>query len=105
MQLQLRPLSGLYDSSCTHFPISSITGVSTSTTSPFGSRSLNVSVVNTCSPFVFNVSYVLSVSSVFVEAVRGIPNLKIDEGKFCGECQIGKQTRMSHPMHTYLLGP
>ena len=30
------------------------------------------------------------------EAVRGIPNLKIDEEKVCGECQIGKQTRMSH---------
>ena len=30
------------------------------------------------------------------EAVRGIPNLKIDEGRVCGECQIGKQTRMSH---------
>jgi hypothetical protein len=33
---------------------------------------------------------------IFVEAIRGIPNLKIDEGKVCGECQIGKQTRMSH---------
>ena len=28
--------------------------------------------------------------------VRGIPKLKIDEGRICGECQIGKQTRMSH---------
>ena len=33
---------------------------------------------------------------ISIEAVRGIPNLKIDEGKVCGECQIGKQTRMSH---------
>ena len=30
------------------------------------------------------------------EAVRGIPKLKIDEGRICGECQIGKQTKMSH---------
>ena len=30
------------------------------------------------------------------EVVRGIPKLKIDEGKICGESQIGKQTRMSH---------
>jgi hypothetical protein len=29
---------------------------------------------------------------ISVEAVRGIPNLKIDERKVCGECQ----TRMSH---------
>ena len=27
---------------------------------------------------------------------KGIPKLKIDEGKICSECQIGKQTRMSH---------
>ena len=33
---------------------------------------------------------------ISVEAVRGIPNLKIDEGRVCGECQIGKQTKMSH---------
>lgn len=30
------------------------------------------------------------------EAVRWIPKLKIDEGRICGECQIGKQTNMSH---------
>ena len=30
------------------------------------------------------------------EAVRGIPKLKIDEGRLCGDCQVGKQTRMSH---------
>ena len=30
------------------------------------------------------------------EAVRGIPKLKIDEERICGECQVGKQTRMSH---------
>src|SRR4051812_46727479 len=29
------------------------------------------------------------------EAVRGIPKLQIDEGKVCGECQAGKQTRTS----------
>ncbi|KAK2371769.1 gag-protease polyprotein [Trifolium repens] len=32
------------------------------------------------------------------EAIRGLPRLKIIEGNVCGECQIGKQTRMSHPM-------
>ncbi|KAK2426713.1 putative mitochondrial protein [Trifolium repens] len=32
------------------------------------------------------------------EAIRGLPKLKIGEGNVCGECQIGKQTRMSHPM-------
>jgi hypothetical protein len=32
------------------------------------------------------------------EAIRGLPRLKIIEGKVCGECQIGKQVRMSHPM-------
>ncbi|XP_050890309.1 uncharacterized protein LOC127095700 [Lathyrus oleraceus] len=31
------------------------------------------------------------------EAIRGIPKLKIEECKICGECQIGKQTKMSHP--------
>jgi len=31
------------------------------------------------------------------EAIRGLPDLKIVEGSICGECQIGKQTRMSHP--------
>lgn len=30
------------------------------------------------------------------EAFRGIPKLKIDEGRFYGECQIGKQIKMSH---------
>ncbi|MCI58251.1 gag-pol polyprotein, partial [Trifolium medium] len=30
------------------------------------------------------------------DAVRGLPQLKIEEGKICGECQIGKQTKMSH---------
>ncbi|XP_057444286.1 uncharacterized protein LOC130736472 [Lotus japonicus] len=30
------------------------------------------------------------------EAVKGIPKLKIQEGKVCGECQIGKQVKMSH---------
>ncbi|XP_050895553.1 uncharacterized protein LOC127102195 [Lathyrus oleraceus] len=31
------------------------------------------------------------------EAIRGIPKLKIKEGKACGACQIRKQTKMSHP--------
>lgn len=31
------------------------------------------------------------------EAIRGIPRLKIEEGKAYGECKIGKQTQMSHP--------
>ena len=29
-------------------------------------------------------------------SIVGIPDLKIVEGKICGECQIGKQTRKSH---------
>ncbi|WJX62247.1 hypothetical protein P8452_47261 [Trifolium repens] len=36
--------------------------------------------------------------AISVEAIRGLPKLKIVEGKVCGECQIGKQIRMSHPM-------
>src|ERR1044072_2882157 len=52
------------------------------------------------------------------EAVRGLPRLKIEEGKICGECQIGKQTKKSHPkiqhqtktkvlelLHMDLMGP
>jgi len=52
------------------------------------------------------------------EAIRGLHDLKIVEGNICGECQIGKQTRMSHPrlehqvfskvlelMHMDLIGP
>jgi len=31
---------------------------------------------------------------MFVEAIRGLPKLKIVENNVCGECQIGKQTRM-----------
>jgi len=30
------------------------------------------------------------------EAIRGLPDLKIIEDSICGECKIGKQTRMSH---------
>ncbi|XP_050895226.1 uncharacterized protein LOC127101827 [Lathyrus oleraceus] len=29
------------------------------------------------------------------EALRGIPKLKIHEGRICGECKVGKQTKMS----------
>ncbi|KAK2423598.1 cysteine-rich RECEPTOR kinase [Trifolium repens] len=36
--------------------------------------------------------------AVTVEAIRGLPKLKITEGSICEECQIRKQTRMSHPM-------
>lgn len=30
------------------------------------------------------------------EAIRGLPNMKIEEGRVCGECQTGEQTQMSH---------
>ena len=30
------------------------------------------------------------------DAVRGLPKLKIEDGKVCGECQIGKQVKVSH---------
>jgi hypothetical protein len=33
---------------------------------------------------------------IIENAVRGLPKFKIEEGKICGECQIGKQTKMSH---------
>ncbi|MCI11446.1 putative gag-pol polyprotein, partial [Trifolium medium] len=36
------------------------------------------------------------------EAIRGLPKLKIEEGNVCGECQIGKQTKMSHPKLQHL---
>jgi len=52
------------------------------------------------------------------ESIRGLPDLKILEGSICGECKIGKQTRMSHPrlehqatskvvelLHMDLMGP
>ena len=52
------------------------------------------------------------------EAIRGLPNLKIVDNSICGECQIGKQTGMSHPklehyvttkvlelLHMNLMGP
>jgi len=35
--------------------------------------------------------------AISVEAIRGIPKLNIAEDSICGECQVGKQTRMSHP--------
>jgi hypothetical protein len=28
--------------------------------------------------------------AISVEAIKGLPNLKIDENNICGECQIGK---------------
>src|ERR1044072_8865593 len=30
------------------------------------------------------------------EAVRGLPKINIEQGKICGECQIGKKTKMPH---------
>ncbi|CAJ2652309.1 unnamed protein product [Trifolium pratense] len=33
---------------------------------------------------------------IYEEAIRGLPNLQIQEGNICGECQIGKQTKVSH---------
>lgn len=32
----------------------------------------------------------------YEEVVKGLPKLKIEEGKVCEECQIGKQTKMPH---------
>jgi len=56
--------------------------------------------------------------AILVEAIRGIPKLQIAEGSICGECKVGKQTRMSHPrlehqgtskvlefLHIDLMGP
>ncbi|CAJ2635655.1 unnamed protein product [Trifolium pratense] len=36
------------------------------------------------------------------EAIRGLPNLKIEEGSICGDCQIEKQTKMPHPKLQHL---
>ncbi|CAJ2633438.1 unnamed protein product [Trifolium pratense] len=36
------------------------------------------------------------------EAIKGLPNLKIEEGNICGECQIGKQTKKPHPKLQHL---
>lgn len=36
------------------------------------------------------------------DVVRGLLKLKIEEGKICGECQIGKETKMSHKKLWYL---
>jgi hypothetical protein len=40
--------------------------------------------------------------AISLEAIRGIPRLEITERSICGECQIGKQTRMSHPRLEHL---
>jgi hypothetical protein len=53
-----------------------------------------------------------------LDAIRGPPDLKNFKDNICGECQIGKQTRMSHPklehqvtskvlelLHMDLMGP
>src|SRR4051812_24162190 len=31
-----------------------------------------------------------------LKAITGLPDLKIDEVKTCGECLVGKKTKMSH---------
>jgi hypothetical protein len=36
------------------------------------------------------------------EAIKGVPQLTIEEGTFCGECQIGKQVKTSHPKLQHL---
>ncbi|XP_057452263.1 uncharacterized protein LOC130744085 [Lotus japonicus] len=36
------------------------------------------------------------------EAIRGLPRLKIEEDKVCGECQVGKQTQTSHKKLTHV---
>jgi len=56
--------------------------------------------------------------AISLEAIRGMPDLKIVEDSIFGECQISKQTRMSHPrlehqvtskvlelLHMDLMGP
>ncbi|MCI25347.1 gag-pol polyprotein, partial [Trifolium medium] len=37
------------------------------------------------------------------EAIRGLPKLQIEEGNICGECQVRKQTRMSHQKLQHLV--
>src|ERR1043165_3084374 len=34
--------------------------------------------------------------------LRGMKRLHIDDGRVCGECQVGKQTRVSHSMSRHL---
>ena len=36
------------------------------------------------------------------KAIVGLPNLKIVEGKICGDCQVGKQVKTSHKMVQHL---
>ena len=36
--------------------------------------------------------------AIYAEAIRGLPKLQIVESNIFGECQVGKQTRMSHQM-------
>jgi hypothetical protein len=56
--------------------------------------------------------------AISVEAIRDLPKLNITEGTLCGDCQQGKQTRVSHPrlehqgtsrvlelLHMDLMGP
>jgi len=39
--------------------------------------------------------------AIALETIRGIPKLEITERSIFGECQVGKQTRMSHPRLEY----
>ena len=39
---------------------------------------------------------------ISMKAVRRIPRLHTDKGRVCGKCNVGKQTRMSHPMSRHL---
>jgi hypothetical protein len=55
---------------------------------------------------------------ISAEAIKGLPKLEIDVDSICGECQVRKQTKMSHPklqhqvtsralelLHIDLMGP
>lgn len=39
---------------------------------------------------------------IYVRAIRGLPNMKIQKGKICGECEMGKKTNMSCKNHKHL---
>lgn len=33
---------------------------------------------------------------IYVKVINGLPILKIEEGRICGDCQISKKTKMPH---------
>ncbi|MCH86050.1 retrovirus-related pol polyprotein from transposon tnt 1-94 [Trifolium medium] len=41
--------------------------------------------------------------AISANAIRGIPKLSIDDKDICGDCQKGKQTKMSHPKLHHLV--